>query len=66
MLRRTKMLARALAPAISSGADASESPKQITIAIEGAHPSWNFVKPDGSVASYEIDIIDACPKEYLS
>lgn len=63
MLRRTLLLALALMPLISSGAVADELPKQITIATEGAYPPWNFVKPDGTVAGYEIDLINAlCPR----
>jgi len=58
MLRRTMILALALAPLATGGAVAAELPKQITIATEGAYPPWNFVKPDGSVVGYEIDLVD--------
>jgi octopine/nopaline transport system substrate-binding protein len=55
MLRRTTLLA--LAPLISG--TASSTRKQITVATEGADPPWNFAKLNGSVAGYEIDLIDA-------
>ena len=65
MLRHSLLLTVALTSLISifGVVRADELPKQITIATEGAYPPWNFVKPDGAVAGYEIELIDVlCAK----
>ncbi|WP_417804380.1 transporter substrate-binding domain-containing protein [Thalassospira lucentensis] len=44
--------------AISTSVSAQERPTSITIATEGAYPPWNYTKADGTLAGYEIELID--------
>ena len=41
----------------------AEEPLKITIATEGAYPPFNFVKPDGSLAGFDVDIAKALCEE---
>ncbi|WP_343315278.1 ABC transporter substrate-binding protein [Brucella sp. BE17] len=37
----------------------AQEPLKITIGTEGAYPPFNFIKPDGTLAGFEIDIANA-------
>lgn len=58
MNRRQTMLALAALPLLAGMAFAEGVPAKITIATEGAYPPWNFTNADGTLAGYEIELID--------
>jgi octopine/nopaline transport system substrate-binding protein len=58
MNRRQTLLALAAVPFLAGAAGAEGVPARITIATEGAYPPWNFTKADGTLAGYEIELID--------
>lgn len=59
MNRRQTMLALMALPFMAGAASAEGLPARLTIATEGAYPPWNFTNADGTLAGYEIDLIDA-------
>jgi octopine/nopaline transport system substrate-binding protein len=58
MKRRQTLLALAALPFLAGVAFAEGVPARITIATEGAYPPWNFTNADGTLAGYEIELID--------
>ena len=58
MNRRQTLLAFAALPFMATAACAQGLPARITIATEGAYPPWNFTNADGTLAGYEIELID--------
>ena len=58
MNRRQTLLAFAALPFMATAACAEGLPARITIATEGAYPPWNFTNADGTLAGYEIELID--------
>lgn len=58
MNRRRTLLGLAALPLMAGLAFAEGLPAKITIATEGAYPPWNFTNADGSLAGYEIELID--------
>lgn len=43
---------------IAGAANAADKPiKEIHIVTEGGFPPWNYTKPDGSIAGFEIDLV---------
>lgn len=58
MNRRQTLLALAALPLLAGMATAEGLPASITIATEGAYPPWNFTNADGTLAGYEIELID--------
>ena len=58
MKRRQTFLALAALPFLAGVAFAEGVPARITIATEGAYPPWNFTNADGTLAGYEIELID--------
>jgi octopine/nopaline transport system substrate-binding protein len=58
MKRRQTLLAFAVLPFFAGVAGAEGVPTRITIATEGAYPPWNFTNADGTLAGYEIELID--------
>ncbi len=45
--------------AVTTGAASAEEPLKLTIATEGAYPPFNYVKPDGTLAGFDVDIAKA-------
>jgi octopine/nopaline transport system substrate-binding protein len=58
MNRRQTLLALAALPLMAGIAMAEGMPAKITIATEGAYPPWNYTNADGTLAGYEIELID--------
>jgi octopine/nopaline transport system substrate-binding protein len=58
MTTRRMLLALGLLPLLTTAALAEGVPAKITIATEGAYPPWNYTNADGSLAGYEIDLIE--------
>jgi octopine/nopaline transport system substrate-binding protein len=58
MKRRQTLLALTVLPFLAGVAFAEGVPARITIATEGAYPPWNFTNADGTLAGYEIELID--------
>jgi octopine/nopaline transport system substrate-binding protein len=58
MKRRQTILALTVLPFLAGVAFAEGVPARITIATEGAYPPWNFTNADGTLAGYEIELID--------
>lgn len=58
MNRRQTLLALAVLPMLAGAGFAEGVPTKITIATEGAYPPWNFTNADGTLAGYEIELID--------
>jgi octopine/nopaline transport system substrate-binding protein len=58
MKRRQTLLALAVLPFLAGVAGAEGVPARITIATEGAYPPWNFTNADGTLAGYEIELIE--------
>lgn len=58
MNRRQTLLALAALPMLAGAGFAEGVPAKITIATEGAYPPWNFTNADGTLAGYEIELID--------
>lgn len=58
MNRRQTLLALAVLPMLAGAGFAEGVPAKITIATEGAYPPWNFTNADGTLAGYEIELID--------
>ena len=52
---RTALLGVLVAAGLAGPAVANDY-KTITIATEGAYEPWNFVKPDGSLTGFEVDL----------
>lgn len=58
MKRRQTLLALAVLPFVAGVTGAEGVPARITIATEGAYPPWNFTNADGTLAGYEIELIE--------
>jgi octopine/nopaline transport system substrate-binding protein len=58
MKKRQTLLALAVLPFLAGVACAEGVPARITIATEGAYPPWNFTNADGTLAGYEIELIN--------
>lgn len=62
------MISRSLIALLVLGAPLAVAPaqaqtKKVTIATEGAYEPWNFTRPDGTLAGFEIDLAaDLCLK----
>ncbi len=62
MKRHQTLLALAVLPFLAGVAGAEGMPARITIATEGAYPPWNFTNADGTLAGYEIELIELPPE----
>jgi octopine/nopaline transport system substrate-binding protein len=58
MNKRQTLLALAALPFLAGAVNAQDLPARISIATEGAYPPWNFTNADGTLAGYEIELID--------
>ncbi|MBJ6131552.1 ABC transporter substrate-binding protein [Ochrobactrum sp. Q0168] len=48
-----------MAGGLAIGAANAEEPLKLTIATEGAYPPFNFIKPDGTLSGFDVDIAHA-------
>ncbi len=64
VLKRIAMATSVAALAITVGSMAAgvanaEEPLKLTIGTEGAYPPFNFIKPDGTLSGFDVDIARA-------